>query len=421
MLLLSPAPHGRRFVDVDDYLQLRLLNVGAACCMGTPDGSCTDESYAATFSGPLRAPLPLGSPFGRHGPLFLLCLFCLLRANSDIVSLHASPSQFGTKVGTFVYRRPLALALTLIVLLSSAAAADPTGLVADFLVAPDGERYRIDDFNSPLGSNRLVVYTPDFGPSTATVDAMVEVVVVDGVVEEVLPVGFTNTPIPRDGYVISASGTAATWVRLHLRPGLPVALLRDRLVADAVSATHVIHQSGPNVTRGTDQLVLFTPGRERTGTNPWGTEAVVRDGIIVSVGGNDNPIPPDGFVLPGTAPRDWLTENARVGAAVYVEDGQVTIAFDSRSVAASPGLPRPRGLACAKCPPGGMPIAFRRAPSTGRAWDLLAEAEALQTAGEHDSALRAARGRSALRSRPPSPLPSPPVGIRRLVPSGGGN
>lgn len=315
-----------------------------------------------------------------------------------------------------MYRRPLALALTLIVLLSSAAAADPTGLLADFLVAPDGERYRIDDFNSPLGSNRLVVYTPDFGPSTATVDAMVEVVVVDGVVEEVLPVGFTNTPIPRDGYVISASGTAATWVRLHLRPGLPVALLRDRLVADAVSATHVIHQSGPNVTRGTDQLVLFTPGRERTGTNPWGTEAVVRDGIIVSVGGNDNPIPPDGFVLSGhgTA-RDWLTENARVGAAVYVEDGQVTIAFDSRSVArqarAYLDLADSRVQSARQ---EGMPIAFRRvAEHRARAWDLLAEAEALQTAGEHDSALRAAaRAVGAAEQAAFAALPSPPVGIR---------
>jgi len=50
---------GARFVDVDDYLQLRPLNVGAACCMGTPDGSCTDESYAQRFPGHFEHLFPL--------------------------------------------------------------------------------------------------------------------------------------------------------------------------------------------------------------------------------------------------------------------------------------------------------------------------------------------------------------------------
>lgn len=312
--------------------------------------------------------------------------------------------------------RLLAVSLLCILVVSSVVSAEPTGLLADFLVAPDGERYRINDFNSPLGNNQLIVYTPAFGPSTATVNAMVEVVVVEGVVEEVLPIGHTNTPIPHDGYVISGHGTAATWLRLHVRPGQPVALLRDRLVADTVSASHPVHQIGPHVTRGANQLVIFTPGRERTGTNPWGIEAVVQEGVIVSVGGNDNSIPANGFILSahGTA-RDWLAENARVGATVTIDNEYVTLAFDSRSVArqAVAYLDIAEGR-MQEAEEQGIPLAFDHiAAHKDEAEKLLAMAERLQTDGEQEQAMRAAaRAVGAAQRAAFAALPSSPVGIR---------
>lgn len=310
----------------------------------------------------------------------------------------------------------LSLALVLILFLSPAVAADPTGLLAAYIVAPNGAEHRIDDFNSPLGGNRVVVYTPDFGPSTATVDALVEIVVVDGIVQEVLPLGYTNTPIPRNGYVISGRDTAATWLRSHLRPGQSVELVTDRLEADTVSASYPVYQVGPNVTRGADQLVIYTPGRERTGTNPWGLEAVVRDGIIVSVGGNDNLIPPDGFVLSGHGKaRDWLAANARVGSAVDVAGGQVTIAFDSRSIArqatAYLAEAEERLRAAAR---EGVPLDYARvAEHSARAVELLAAAETLQSQGERTEAMRqAALAVGAAEKATFAALPPAPVGVR---------
>src|SRR5690606_40711679 len=80
-----------------------------------------------------------------------------------------------------------------------------------------------------------------------------------------------------------------------------------------------------------------------------------------------------------------------------LEDGQVTIAFDSRSVArqarAYLDLADSRVQSARQ---EGMPIAFRRvAEHRARAWDLLAEAEALQTAeiGRASCRERGERGR----------------------------
>lgn len=313
-------------------------------------------------------------------------------------------------------RRALAALLLLVCFWQAASAADPLGLLADYLVAANGNRHVIHAFNSPLRNNELVVYTPEFGPSTATVDAMVEIVVVGDTVQQVLPVGYTNTPIPEDGYVISARGTAATWLRLNVRSGERVQLLRDQLAAPAVHAAHPVHQIGPYAVRGADQLVVFTPGRETTGTNAWGIEAVVRDGVIVAVGGNDNPIPPDGFVLSGhgTA-REWLAANARVGSTVELAGNQVIITYDQRSVAVHAqeyiALARER---LARALDEGIPLASGAVMNhLARAAALLYDAEVLQAQGQADEAFRtAALGVRAARDASLAALPASPVGVR---------
>ncbi len=73
--------------------------------------------------------------------------------------------------------------------------------------------------------------------------------------------------------------------------------------------------------RGPDELVLYTPafGKE-TGTNKWGTEAVVKGGIVRCVGGNNSPIPPEGFVISGHGKSArWIATKLYPGTEVNVE------------------------------------------------------------------------------------------------------
>jgi hyaluronoglucosaminidase len=82
--------------------------------------------------------------------------------------------------------------------------------------------------------------------------------------------------------------------------------------------------------RGEDQLIIYTPayGHPSTGTNPWGAEAIVRDGVVVRVGdgekGNDSPIPENGFVVSGHGTsRDWIMRNLQPGVPVTFDQENV--------------------------------------------------------------------------------------------------
>lgn len=80
----------------------------------------------------------------------------------------------------------------------------------------------------------------------------------------------------------------------------------------------VIKFDGFNCERGADNMILFTPERgETTRTNPYGFEAVVKNGEVIKKGSNDNKIPTDGFVLSGHGTMSRLiSDKISVGAKV---------------------------------------------------------------------------------------------------------
>jgi len=85
---------------------------------------------------------------------------------------------------------------------------------------------------------------------------------------------------------------------------------------------------GVDTARGWAELVMYTPHHgDTTGTNQWGYEVTVVDGRVVAVGGNNSPIPDDGYVLSvhSAGDGDWLRKNAIVGSTVLVEDTTVII------------------------------------------------------------------------------------------------
>lgn len=79
--------------------------------------------------------------------------------------------------------------------------------------------------------------------------------------------------------------------------------------------------------RGSNQMIVYTPAFGiRTGTNEFGTEAVVNGNIVTSLSGADSLIPYDGLVISahGSA-KKWMNENIIVGSKIYVNRDSKTL------------------------------------------------------------------------------------------------
>lgn len=80
--------------------------------------------------------------------------------------------------------------------------------------------------------------------------------------------------------------------------------------------------------RGADQLVIFTPNGERktTLTNQYGSEAIIKDGIVIEVGENDQLIPSNGFVVSGHGKAaTWINNSLSLGFAVTYDENTIFI------------------------------------------------------------------------------------------------
>ena len=79
--------------------------------------------------------------------------------------------------------------------------------------------------------------------------------------------------------------------------------------------------------RGPNKLVIYTPSYGlHTGTNEFGTEAVVDGNIVTSLSGADSVIPENGVVISGhgTA-KNWISQNIKAGSKVYIDMMNYTI------------------------------------------------------------------------------------------------
>jgi len=73
--------------------------------------------------------------------------------------------------------------------------------------------------------------------------------------------------------------------------------------------------------RGPNKLVIYTPNYGfHTGTNEFGTEAVVEGNIVTLLSGADSTIPQNGIVISGHgSAKNWITQNIKVGSKVFVD------------------------------------------------------------------------------------------------------
>jgi hypothetical protein len=149
-------------------------------------------------------------------------------------------------------------------------------------------RLTVDGVNRARGSDELVVFTPQFGPATITDDSGVEAIVRGGRVTEVREAKGA-TPIPRDGFVVSARGRAREWVLRQLRPRTRTRVQTELRPVDpegnSWTAAEDILGAGPRLV--TNGAVDVTDAREKmvptfaTETHPRTAIASLADGRVL--------------------------------------------------------------------------------------------------------------------------------------------
>lgn len=88
--------------------------------------------------------------------------------------------------------------------------------------------------------------------------------------------------------------------------------------------------------RGPNQLIVYTPSYGyRTGTNEFGTEAIIVNNMVVALNGADSIIPRNGFVVSGHgSAKTRIQKTLKIGSKVYVDfvSGGISIYYTPESL-----------------------------------------------------------------------------------------
>jgi hypothetical protein len=149
-----------------------------------------------------------------------------------------------------------------------------------------GERRTIDGVNRGRGADEIVVFTPQFGAAALTDATGLEAVARAGRIVDIHD-NAGGTVIPRDGFVISARGDGAAWLRRLARTGARVKISMALKPADPSSRTNWasaedIVGAGPQLVRNgridiTDEREKVLPAF-RSETHPRTAIAALSDG-----------------------------------------------------------------------------------------------------------------------------------------------
>lgn len=211
-----------------------------------------------------------------------------------------------------------------------------------FAVSAEVVTVKINGFNCFRNSGNLIVYTEEYGKTTATNEWGVEALVDAN--NQVTYVGGNNSTIPAGGFVVSGhesevDGRMRTWIQENIHVGDYV-YYNERTMTLTVSTEPIDMNAevfydvekkynGVNVTRNTNHIIIYTPKKgATTGTNEYGYEVTVENGLVVALGGNNSPIPKEGFVVSahGTG-IDWLKTNVQLGMTAEYDTATQMVKF----------------------------------------------------------------------------------------------
>jgi uncharacterized lipoprotein YddW (UPF0748 family) len=247
------------------------------------------------------------------------------------------------------------LALASVIGLSCGFAPAALAQLAVQVTGPDGKVVDVTGRNVPRGDESLVIYNSEFGSTTKTNGYGVEVVAIPASTTVVDPDNKTyeitqistvwdcakdktltcgSVAIPKDGIVLSGMGSKRDWLKT-LKPG-DTLTLHEGWFQQKTAHLNVVDPSPQNNPMGSgfpgyrasNQIVAYDAqyGSPTTGTNEFGFEVTVRNGIVTSQEGSDSTIPSDGFVLSGHGKgRSWLIANAPLGAKIRIGSDQQTL------------------------------------------------------------------------------------------------
>lgn len=211
-----------------------------------------------------------------------------------------------------------------------------------FAVSAEEVTIKFHGIDCARGSGQLIIYTEGYGATTNTNEWGVEAVV--GPDNCVISVGGNNNTIPAGGFVVSGhesetDGRMRTWINQNIHVGdyvyynerTNLLIVSDTPIDMNAAVFYEVERKydGTNSTRYTNQLIIYNPNKgAKTGTNEYGFEVTVQDGLVVAMGGNDSPIPKDGYVVSahGTA-IDWLRTNVQIGMSAQLNTVTKTIKF----------------------------------------------------------------------------------------------
>ncbi len=114
--------------------------------------------------------------------------------------------------------------------------------------------------------------------------------------------------------------TSLVLVALLLVISIPFSAAADTALSHSYDAK--------NSTRYENEMIIYTYTNGYTGTNTYGYEVTVTNGVVTSVGGNNSYIPNNGFVVSGHGTAaEWLSANIIVGMKATYSDYPRTITF----------------------------------------------------------------------------------------------
>lgn len=130
--------------------------------------------------------------------------------------------------------------------------------------------------------------------------------------------GEGNMEVPAGGYVLSGHGEAGKWLYGHVKQGYLAGVYDGTVKIEEACCRSL---DGVDTGRGADQLIAYTRGR--TGTNKYGWEVCIVDGVATSdaIYGNGNIWVGEGtYVLSGHGDAGrWLYGHVKKGKNVDVD------------------------------------------------------------------------------------------------------
>ncbi|WRP06256.1 family 10 glycosylhydrolase [Rossellomorea aquimaris] len=211
------------------------------------------------------------------------------------------------------------------------------------VINEDGTSITVDAENDRNNTNKLVLFDPTFSYFTETNGSSYEVVLEkdEGTSYHVVESGKGDSAIPEDGVVLS-TGPQSTEDILNFLKSLDedetVQIIEpvERTYSNVLDDVDPTDESNPEGApfpgnRGANQLLLYTPAfGNSTGTNPYGYEITVTEGVVTKIGGGDSAIPANGFVVSGHGTEAEYLKKAEIGMKVtYDSEGNIDLIRDA--------------------------------------------------------------------------------------------